>query len=67
MVTYGHRISANEMAAQLLMETIKKQAVDALSPAMPGLMSAMESGDNKLSARMPEFQYQLEVGQTGKG
>ena len=65
MVTCGHRMPANEMAAQLLKETIQRQAVDALSPAMPGLKSAMESGDNKLSASMPEFQYQLEVRQTG--
>ena len=65
MVTHGHRMTANKMAVQLLREAIRKQAVDAMRAAMPGLESAIESGDNKLSARMPEFQYQLEVRQTG--
>ena len=60
-------MTANEMAAQLLRETIQQQAVDAVSSTMPGLEAAIKSGagNNKLSARLPEFQYQLEVRQTG--
>ena len=60
-------MTANEMAAQLLRETIQQQAVDAVSSTMPRLEAAIKSGagNNKLSARLPEFQYQLEVRQTG--
>ena len=61
-------MTANEMAIRLLRETIHKQVVDALSPAMPKLESSIKSGagNNKLSARMPPaFQYQLEIRQTG--
>ena len=62
-------MTANEMAAQLLRETIQQQAVDAVSSTMPRLEAAIKSGagNNKLSARLPEFQYQLEVRQTGTG
>ena len=45
---------------------LEKQAVEALSPALPGLQSVVESGEGQSSARLPEFQYQLEVRQTGK-
>ena len=67
LASHLHRMTANEMAAQLLRETIQQQAVDAVSSTMPGLESAIKSGagNNKLSARLPEFQYQLEVRQTG--
>ena len=55
------------MASQWISETIQRQAVEAMSSTLPELETVVksETGNNKLSARMPEFQYQLEIRQTG--
>ena len=56
------------MASQWISETIQRQAVEAMSSStLPELETVVKSGtgNNKLSARMPEFQYQLEIRQTG--
>ena len=55
------------MASQWISETIQRQAVEAMSPTLPKLETVVKSGagNNTLSARMPEYQYQLEIRQTG--
>ena len=55
------------MASQWISETIQRQAVEAMSSSLPELETVVksETGNNKLSARMPEYQYQLEIRQTG--
>ena len=45
---------------------IEKQAVEAMSPALPDLQSVVDSRGRESSPRLPEFQYQLEVHQTGR-
>ena len=56
------------MASRWISETIQRQAVEAMSSTLPELETVVksETGNNKLSARMPEYQYQLEIRQTGK-